>query len=99
MTTEIEFFNDIFEEFVCSEDTIHDNEVWKSNSIIKLMKSLDRIENNSVLEEGLKIILILCKFREGGSLHDPYESGSYSIKDIMGTDKVIIDSILRTEFI
>ena len=99
MTTEIEFFNDIFEEFVCSEDSIHDNEIWKSNSIIKLMKALDGIDSKCVLEEGLKIILILCKFRESGYLYDPYKSESYSINEIMEPDKKMLDSILRAEFI
>jgi len=99
LTTEIDFFHDIFEEFVCSDDTINDNEIWKSNSIIKLMKSLDRIESKRILEEGLKVILNLCKFRERGSLHDPYKSESYSINDIVEPDKSILDSILREEFI
>jgi hypothetical protein len=99
LITEIEFFNEIFEEFVCSEDTIHDSDIWKSNSIIKLMKTLDEIENKCMLEEGLKIILILCKFREGGYLYDPYKSESYSINNIMETDKHVLDSILRAEFI
>ena len=99
MTTEIDFFHEIFEEFVCSEDSIHDNEIWKSNSIIKLMKALDGIDSKYVLEEGLKIILILCKFREQGYLYDPYKSESYSINDIVEPDKSILDSILRAEFI
>ncbi|MHA2039290.1 MAG: hypothetical protein ACXACX_23080 [Candidatus Hodarchaeales archaeon] len=99
MTAEIEFFNEIFEDFVCSEDSINDSEIWKSNSIIKLMSALDRIESKYILEEGLKIILILCKFRKCGNLHDPYKSESYSINDIMEQDKYVLDSILRAEFI
>ena len=99
LTTEIEFFNEIFEEFVCSEDLIKDNEIWKSNSIIKLMRVSDGIENKCVLEEGLKIILNLCKFRQRGYLHDSYKSESYSINEIMEPDKKILESILRAEFI
>ncbi len=99
MTAEIEFFNDIFEEFVCSEDIIQDNEIWKSNSIIKLMRVLDGIENKCILEEGLKIILNLCKFRENGYLQDSYKSESYSVNDLMEPDKILLESILRAEFI
>ena len=98
MTTEIEFFHDIFEEFVCSEDTITDNEIWKSYSIIKLMKALDGIESKCILEDGLNVILNLCKFRERGSLYDPYKSESYSIKDVGEPDKIILNSILMAEF-
>jgi len=99
LTTEIEFFNEIFEEFVCSEDIVQDNEIWKSNSIIKLMRASDGIENKCILQEGLKIIINLCKFRERGYLHDPYKSESYSINDLIEPDKLILDSILRAEFI
>lgn len=98
LTTEIEFFNEIFEDFVCSEEDFNDNEIWKSNSIIKLMRSLDGSKNNSILEEGLKIILTLCKFRDLGSLHDPYKSGSIPIHDITEHDKIILNSILIAEF-
>jgi hypothetical protein len=99
LTTEIEFFNDIFEEFICSEDNIQDNEIWKSNSIIKLMRASIGIENNHILEEGLKIILNLCKFRECGYLQDSYKSESYSVNSLMEPDKIILESILRAEFI
>ena len=99
MTTEIEFFDEIFEEFVCLEDTIQDNAIWKSNSIIKLMKALEEIENKCILEEGLKIIINLCKFSERGYLHDPYESESYSINDILESDKDVLVLILKAEFI
>ena len=99
MTTEIEFFNDIFEEFVCSEEDVQDNELWKSNSIIKLMKASDEIKNKRILEEGLKIILNLCKHRESGYLHDSYQSESYSFNDIIEPDKTLLNSVLRAEFI
>jgi hypothetical protein len=99
LTTEIEFFNEIFEEFVCSEDLIKDNEIWKSNSIIKLMKASNGAENKCVLEDGLKIILNLCKFRENGYLQDSYKSESYSVNDLMEPDKILLESILRAEFI
>jgi hypothetical protein len=98
LITEIEFFNEIFEDFVCSEENFNDNEIWKSNSIIKLMRSLDGIKDSSILEEGLKIILTLCKFRDLGCLHDPYKSESIPIQDIMEHDRIILNSILIAEF-
>jgi len=99
LTAEIEFFNEIFEEFVCSEDNVQDNAIWKSNSIIKLMSVLDGIENKCILEEGLNIILNLCNFSERGYLHDPYKSESYSSNDIVESDKINMNSILKAEFI
>ncbi len=86
-----------------SGDTLYavNNElkIWKSNSIIKLMRALDGIENKCILEEGLNIILNLCNFSERGYLHDPYKSESYSSNDIVESDKVNMNSILKAEFI
>jgi hypothetical protein len=99
LTTEIELFNEIFEEFICLEDNIQDNDIWKSNSIIKLMRASNGIENKRILEDGLKIILNLCKFRECDYLQDSYKSESYLVNDLMEPDKIILESILRAEFI
>ncbi len=99
LTTEIKLFNEIFEEFICLGDNIQDNEIWKSNSIIKLMRASTGTENTRILEEGLKIILNLCKFRECGYLQDYYQSESYLMNDLMEIDKIVLESILRAEFI
>lgn len=98
MISETEFFHKIFEEFVCLEETLHDNEIWKSNSIIQLMKASHEIDNKHLITEGLKMILNLCKFRENGELIDFYESESYSVDELGRSDKYILDSLLRAEF-
>jgi hypothetical protein len=98
MISEVEFFHDIFEDFVCLEETIQDNEIWRSSSIIKLMKASHEIEDKQIITEGLKMILHLCKFRECGELIDFYEAGSYSINNLTRPDKYLVDSILRAEF-
>ncbi|MFX1374287.1 MAG: hypothetical protein ACFFA0_00605 [Promethearchaeota archaeon] len=98
MISETKFFHEIFEEFVCSEETFHDSEIWKSNSIIKLMQASNEIEDKQVITEGLNMIINLCKFRECGELIDFYESGSYHINDLDGPDKYLADSILKAEF-
>ena len=77
MITETEFFHDIFEEFVYLEENLHDNEIWKSNLIIKLIKASDEIESKQIITEGLKMILSLCNFRECGALIDFFESESW----------------------
>jgi hypothetical protein len=99
LISEIKFFHEIFEDFVCLEETLDDNEIWKSNSIIKLMNASDEFEDKHLIAEGLKMILNLCKFRECGALIDFYESESYSISDLNEPDKFLLDSILRAEFI
>ena len=98
LITETEFFHDIFEEFVCLEEDLHDNEIWKSNSIIKLMKASDEIESKQIIAEGLKMILSLCNFRECGDLIDSYESKSHPINDLTKFDKFLMESIIEAEF-
>ena len=98
MISEIEFFHDIFEEFVCLEETLHDNDIWKSSSIIKLMNLSHEFEDKQMIAEGLKMILNLCKFREYGELIDFYDSKSYPVNDLTGPDKSLLDSILKAEF-
>ena len=99
VSIETEFFDDIFEEFVCLEESFKDSEIWKSTSIIKLMKVSDEIENKHMIADGLKIILGLYKFKECGSLIDSYELESYSSNNLVELEKNIMDSILKAEFI
>ena len=57
------------------------------------------IEDTKIIEDGLKIILNLSKFQEGGRLVDSYESESYSLNDLIESEKKILVSILKAEFI
>jgi len=98
LITETEFFHDIFEDFVCLEENLHDNEIWKSKSIIKLIKASDEIESKQIITEGLKMILSLCNFRECGALIDFFESESCPICDLNEPNKCLFDSILKAEF-
>jgi hypothetical protein len=98
MISAVEFFHEIFEEFVCLEETLHDNEIWRSNSIIKLMNASRELEDQQVVTDGLKMILNLCKFRECGALIDFYESGSYDITGLNNPEKLELTSILKAEF-
>ena len=99
MISETKFFHEIFEEFVSLEETLNDNEIWKSNSILKLMNASDEFEDKNLIAEGLKMILSLCKFRERGELIDSYESDSSPIGSLNESDKYTLDSILKAEFI
>jgi len=99
LISEIEFFNEIFEDFICIENQVYKNKLWKSNSIIRLMQISCEIEDTKIIEDGLKIILNLSKFQEGGSLVDSYESESYSVNELIEPEKKILESILKAEFI
>ncbi len=96
MLSETKFFNEIFEDFICIGENLHDNEIWRSNSILKLMTEMD---NNVIIEEGLKIILQISNFKEQGYFFDSYESESYSSNTLLRPDKILLESILTEEFI
>ncbi len=94
-----EILREIFEEFIHLDGNTIDDEMWKSNAIIKLMEASNLIHDKHFVEEGLKEILSLCKFKEGGFLFDPYESGSDPISTLSEPDRKIVNSILKAEFI
>ena len=99
MISEVEFFNEIFEDFPYQDNHKYENDLWKANSIIKLMQNSDDFIDKSIVEEGLKIIINLCKFNECGYLLDSYELESSPINHLIESEKNLIDSILKAEFI
>ena len=46
MLAEVEFFTEIFEEFLGMDNHLYENELWKANSIIKLMNASDEYADN-----------------------------------------------------
>jgi len=99
MISEVEFFNEIFEDFLCIDNQSYVNELWKAHSIIKLMENSDGILDNKIIEEGLKIIINLCKFKECGDLLDSYELNSFPVNQLIESEKTLLNSILKAEFI
>ena len=99
MILEVEFFDEILEEFLGLDNRLYENDLWKSYSIIKLMRTSDEFTDNKIVEEGLKIIVSLYKFKECGALLDFYEKESYSIHELAEPEKTLLGSILMAEFI
>ena len=99
MISEVEFFNEIFEDFLCRDNQVHENELWKFHSIIKLMHNSDEFEDKNIVELGLKIIINLCRFKECGDLLDSYEQESYPVNQLVESEKTLLNSILQAEFI
>ena len=97
--SEVEFFHEIFEDFLRLDNKFYEDELWKYNSIIKLMKVSDDFENKALVEEGLKIIINLCQFKECGDLLDFYDVESHSIDELAESEKTLLESILKAEFI
>jgi hypothetical protein len=99
LISEVEFFDKIFEEFLDLDGNFYGNEIWTSNSIIKLMRTSDDFTDKNTVEEGLKIIINLSKFKECGALSDSYELESHPIDELAESEKTLLGSILKAEFI
>ena len=95
--SEVEFFTEIFEDFLCLDNKRYEIDLWKFHSIIKLMHAADEFRDTQIVEEGLKIILNLFKFKECGLLLDSYESDSQPIDELAETEKTLLGSILKAE--
>ena len=98
MISQTDFYTEIFEDFVCMDNIFQENVLWKSNSIIKLMHLASETENKKIIEEGLKIIINLCKFKEGGKLLDSYEIESFPINHLPESEKMAFETLMRAEF-
>ncbi|MHA1913368.1 MAG: hypothetical protein ACW986_12920 [Promethearchaeota archaeon] len=98
MTVKTEILREIFENFICLEENFIENEMWKSQAIIKLMDASNVIHDKQLFEAGLMEILSLCRFKDGGHLTDSYESESCSINNLSESDKNMVNSILKEEF-
>ncbi|MFX1380190.1 MAG: hypothetical protein ACFFA4_13975 [Promethearchaeota archaeon] len=99
MISEVEFFGEILEDFLGLDGNFYENELWTSHSIIKLMHTSDEFEDINIVEEGLNIIINLSKFKESGALSDYYEKESHPVNELAQSEKTLIGSILKAEFI
>ena len=99
MISEVEFFTEIFEDFLGLDGNFYENDLWRSHSIIKLMHASDMLTDKKLIEEGLKIIINLYNFKECGALYDFYEIDSHCINDLAESEKTLLGSILKAEFI
>ena len=97
--SEVEFFTEIFEDFLCLDNQRYENDLWRFHSIIKLMHAADEFRDTQIVEDGLKIIINLFRFKECGLLLDSYESESYSFNELAETEKTLLGSILKAEII
>ena len=98
MISEVEFFTEILEDFLCVDNHFYENDLWKYHSIIKLMNASDDFGNKEIIEEGLKVIINLYRFKDCGDLLDSYEKESHSISELVESEKTLLGSILKAEF-
>ena len=63
------------------------------------MYASSEFDDKRIVEEGLKIIIKLYNFKECGALLDSYEIESHPINELAESEKTLLGSILKAEFI
>jgi hypothetical protein len=95
MSREFELYADILSEFCDVDENPNAREVWKVNSIIKLMnfaKQLDDCKN--IVQTGLLLIMHLAT----GKYHDDVEAYGRNLKDLLNYERDYVIASLKSEF-
>jgi hypothetical protein len=94
MISEYDFYMNLYDEFIETRDQENEKILWKTNSIIKLMKFTEGNEEGEFCENALRMIMVLFKHFS----FSPYELSSYNFDNKSNQDKDIITPILKQEF-
>ncbi|MFW9947630.1 MAG: hypothetical protein ACFFDX_12470 [Candidatus Odinarchaeota archaeon] len=95
MISEYEFYMNLYDGFIKTNNIENDKILWKMNSIIKLMKLTEERDTEEFCESGLRMIMAFFKSYQ-------FDSCDIKSKDFDNSSiyqKKILMSILREEFI
>lgn len=95
MITEYDFYMNLYDGFIKTNNFKNEKILWKMNSIIKLMKLTEGSEKGEFCESGLRMIMTLFKSYKFDSCD--IESKDFDHSSIQ--QKEIVIPILREEFI
>ncbi len=91
MNLEIEVYSDILEEYYDLDDNVDIREIWKVNSLIKLMNFSRKLNDKKMLHNGM----ILISSLSNGVYKDKYNQIGKDIKSLLKPETDILDSILK----
>ena len=95
MISEYDFYINLYDGFIKTNNIENDKTLWKMNSIIKLMKLTEGSDKEEFCESGLRVIMALFKNYQ-------FDSSDIKSKDFDSSsiqEKEILIPILRDEFI
>lgn len=95
MTSEYDFYINLYDNFIKTNNIENDKILWKLNSIIKLMKLTEGTEEEEFCESGLRMIMSFFKSYQ----FDSCDVQSKYFDNSSTQQKEIILPILREEFI
>ena len=95
MINEIEYYHNIFDNFLEHKSNFNKREEWKDHSIIELMNILDEDESELFVQNALIILIALFE----DYLRDSFfYRHSENIKNINKNDRKIVKEMLTKEF-
>jgi len=94
MISEYDFYINLFDDFVETHDKENEKILWKTGSIIKLMKFTKSNEEGDFCENALRMIMLLFK----NYIFTPYELNSYELEITSNQEREIALPILKNEF-
>jgi len=95
MINEIDYYYNIFDNFVEFKNDSNKRELWKDHSIIELMNILDEDESELFVQNALIVLIALFE----DYLHDSFfNRHSENIKNINKNDRKIVMELLKKEF-
>ncbi len=95
MISEYDFYMNLYDDFIKTNNFKNDKILWKMNSIIKLMQLTEGSEEGEFCESGLRMIMVLFNSYQ-------FDSCDIKSKDFDNSSihqKEIVVQILREEFI
>jgi len=94
MSTEYDFYENIYDDFIRTRNDENDRILWKMHKIIDLMKITDGKDTNGFMENSLRMIMLLFKYFKISSC----DLCSYDLIDAPFNEKEDLKLILHKEF-
>lgn len=95
MIAEYDFYMTLYDDFIKTKNDEKNKVLWKTYKILDLMKITNENDSNGLMENGLRMIMLLFKNYEINS----YELSSYDLSETSTDKKEELQFILKTEFI
>ncbi|MFX0025189.1 MAG: hypothetical protein ACFE8M_02150 [Candidatus Hermodarchaeota archaeon] len=95
MVSEYDFYMNLYDSFIKTNNVENDKIIWKMNSIIKLMKLTEGSDEGEFCETGLRMIMSLFRSYQ----FDSCDIKSKDFDNSLIQQKEIVIPILREEFI
>lgn len=94
MMAECDFYMNIYDDFVKTRNNEKDKIMWKTYKILDLMKCTKEKDANDLMENGLRMIILLFNHFKMNSC----DLNSFDLNETSQDKKEVLYSILKKEF-